>query len=307
MKIIFSFLIFPGFLFSAAAGMLASFIDRKVTARIQYRQGPPLLQPLYDVVKLFGKELIVPNEASIVMFLAAPVIGLVSIIIVSTLMGNVLISPEATFMGDLIVVIYLMTLPSLAIVLGGFASANPFGSLGASREVKLMLAYELPFILALLVPVIGSGGEIKLGEIVSAQSGGIFLSSWSGFLAFIVAVLCVHAKLGLVPFDMAEAETEIMGGAIVEYSGPALGIYKLTKMIALFALPLFLVITFLGGMHLQGWGIVTGILKYVAILVIITLIRNTNPRVRIDQALRFFWGPMTVIAVISVILVFFGL
>ncbi|MFH1283169.1 MAG: complex I subunit 1 family protein [bacterium] len=308
MKLIFNFFIFPGFLFSAGVGLLASYIDRKVTARVQYRQGPPVLQPVYDIIKLFGKELIVPYNVSVPMFLAAPLLGLVSLVMVSTLLGNVVMSPKVTFLGDLIVVIYLLTVPSLAIILGGFTSANPLASLGAGREIKLILAYELPFILAIIVPIIKSGGNIQLGAILSAQAAnGIFFLSWSGFLAFVVALLCIQAKLGLVPFDMAEAETEIMGGALIEYSGPALGIYKLTKAIALFVLPLFLIVVFLGGVAGTTWGIVNGILKYVGILVAITLIRNTNPRVRADQALRFFWGPMTVISVIAVVLALLGL
>jgi len=307
MKLLFYACIFPGFAFSSAMGMLASAIDRKVTARVQYRQGPPLAQPLYDIVKLFGKELILPKNSSAAFFLAAPVIGLVGIVAVASVLGRAVLAPEQTFIGDLLVVVYGLLVPSLAIILGGSASVNPLASLGASREIKLVLAYELPFILALLVPIIQAGGSIRLGTLISAQQGGIVLASWSGALAFIAALLCAQAKLGLVPFDMAEAETEIMGGAILEYSGPALALYKLTKLNALFVLPLFLVVLFMGSVVMTPLGILAGAGKYLFVLVLLTLIRNTNPRVRIDQALRFFWGPVTIVAAGAVLLAIAGL
>jgi len=234
------------------------------------------------------------------------VLGLVGISIVSAILGGAAVF-GAWFNWDLIVVIYLLTLPSLAVILGGFASANPFASLGSSREIKLVLAYELPFILAVLVPVIKSGGSIGIIEILSTQiRDGVFLASWSGFLGFVVCILCAHAKLGLVPFDMAEAETEIMGGALVEYSGPALGIYRITKTAAMFVLPLFVVILFMGGVQFYSFRIVLGVLKILFVLVLFTLIRNTNPRLRIDQAIKFFWGPVTLLGVLAVILAVLG-
>ena len=118
--------------------------------------------------------------------------------------------------------------------------------------------------------------------------------------------MCVQAKLGLVPFDMAEAETEISGGALIEYSGPALAVYKLMKNMLLFTLPFFLIILFMGGIRYDGIHLLYGILKYVGLVAIITVIRNTNPRVRIDQALKFFWGPLTAIAIVAVVLAYKG-
>ena len=108
----------------------------------------------------------------------------------------------------------------------------------------------------------------------------------------------MQAKLCLVPFDMSEAETEIMGGVLIEYSGMLLGIFKLTKIMMLVALPVFLTTVFWGGFSI--W-------KYVVLLVIIILMRNTNPRVRIDQAMRFFWGKMTLIASVAVLLAVLGM
>ena len=307
MVMILYFIVF-GFLVSAIIGLLISWIDRKVTARVQYRVGPPLLQPFIDIVKLLGKELLVPKGASKITFLFSPILGIVSIMIVSTLLCLVNIWPQKTFFGDLIVVLYFLVLPSLSIILGGFASRNPLASIGASREMKLVLAYELPFILAILVPVLKSGLTIKVGEILNYQLlNGAIIGSWSGALSFIIILLCTQAKLGLVPFDVAEAETELAGGALIEYSGPALAIFKLMKAMMLFVLPYFMTIMFLGGFNFSGLAFIKSLLGFVGIIVLIVVIRNTNPRVRIDQALKFFWGQMTVLAILALILANRGL
>jgi NADH-quinone oxidoreductase subunit H len=292
---------------TAIIGLLASWIDRKVTARVQYRVGPPLLQPLIDIIKLLGKETLIPAGASKTTFLMAPLIGLSSVILVSTLLWVNNINWNNTFIGDLIVVLYLLTIPSISIIMGGFASRNPLASLGASREMKLILSYELPFILAILVPVIKTGYSIRLGDIVVFQlENGVIVGSISGILALIVVIMCMQAKLALVPFDAPEAETELSGGVLIEYSGSGLAIYKLMKNMLLFTLPFFIMVLFMGGLRLEGIHILWGILKYVGLVALITVIRNTNPRVRIDQAVRFFWGPMTIIALLAVILALLG-
>lgn len=301
----FVYLLVFGFAATAVLGLITSWIDRKVTARVQYRVGPPFLQPFYDIVKLLGKETLIPEGASKGTFLVAPAIGISGAIAASTLFWvNQFFS--GGFMGDWIVAIYLLTIPSLSIILGGFASRNPLASLGASREMKLVIAYELPFILAALVPVI-SAHSIRIGVIIDSQSGGVFAGSISGILALIVAILCIQAKLALVPFDIPEAETEIVGGTFIEYSGPGLAIFRLMKNMLLFILPFFLIILFFGGLRFNGINILWTVLEYVGIVAIITVIRNTNPRVRIDQAVRFFWGPITLIAIAAVILALKGL
>ena len=292
-----------GFLLTATIGLAASWIDRKLTARIQYRLGPPLFQPLNDILKLLGKETLIPVGAAKLTFLAAPVVGLVSVMLVSTVLWVNALQPQQTFLGDIIVVIYLLLIPSLSIIVGGFASGNPLASLGASREMKLLLSYELPFILAILVAVIRANFSIQLGDILTSQvRHGLIAFSWSGGLALLVALMCTQAKLALVPFDTPEAETEIAQGVLIEYSGAALAVYRLMKNMLLFALPFFLMIVYLGGIQTQGLQLVYGILKYVGVIALITIIRNTNPRLRIDQVTRFFWGPMTILAVIAVLL-----
>jgi len=303
---IFYFLVY-GFLLTAVIGLLASWIDRKVTARVQYRVGPPILQPLIDIIKLLGKETCIPRGTSKTTFLMAPVVGLTSVILVSSLLWVNNINSNNSFLGDLIVVLYLLTIPSISIIIGGFASRNPLASLGASREMKLILSYELPFVLAVLVPVIKSNFSLRLGEILGFQAqNGVIVGNLSGFLALVVALLCMQAKLALVPFDIPEAETEITSGPLIEYSGSGLAIYRLMKNMLLFVVPFFLIILFMGGLRFDGLHLLSGVLKYVGLIALITVIRNTNPRVRIDQAVRFFWGPMTAIAIIAVIFALLG-
>lgn len=302
--ILLQFLIFPGLLFTAAAGLVTSWIDRKVTARVQMRVGPPFLQPFYDIAKYMIKETTIPEGAPAWLFLSAPLIGFAAVGVASTILWRAMLVPAQTFAGDLIVLLYLLAMPALSVILGAFASRNPLASLGGSREMKLLMGYELPFVLAVFVPVIRAQ-SIRLGEIVLAGPAALWPS---GLLALIVAILCMQAKLTLVPFDMPEAETELTGGAYIEYSGPPLGLFKLTRAMMLFTMPVFLAAVFCGGIRfdLNGLSWLLGLLKYVGLVVVIVLVRNTAPRVRTDQALKFFWGPATIAALAAVALAFAG-
>ncbi len=192
-------------------------------------------------------------------------------------------------------------LPSLAIIIGGSASGNVLASVGVSRELKLLIGYELPFICALLVPIIKSGVFSVSGILEWQSAHGPVIASFSGVLAFVAALFAIQGKLGYVPFDVAEAEAEIGAGALIEYSGILLGMYKLAKTMLLVVGPLFIAALYLGGIQPGPLGIVAGILKYVLVLVLIILIKNTNPRLRIDQTLRFFWGGLAVAGVLAVL------
>ena len=291
-----------------ALGLLLRWVDRKVTARVQWRVGPPWYQPLVDVIKLMGKENMMPATARGTGFLLAPVVALAATAVAAAILWRALAVPKGLFLGDLIVVVYLLVIPAAMTILGASASGNPHASVGASREMKLLLSYELPLFLAILVAVARSGWTFQLGGILQAQAGGPVVYSISGVLALIVAVLCVQAKLGQIPFDMAEAECEIMSGVYVEYSGPSLAMFLMTRAMLLALMPLMLVIVFWGGLHTSAWwGYLTFLGKYVLFVVLVTLIRNTNPRLRIDQTLKFFWFGLTPLAVAAVILALVGL
>ena len=296
---LFWILIFPGFVFTVCLGLVASWIVRKVSALVQWRVGPPFFQPFYDVAKLMGKEVLIPEAAQRVVFQVAPVVGLAGALLLSTMLWRITIDPTKLFVGDIIVAIYLMVLPSLALILGSSASASPHASLGTSREMKLVMGYELSLVLAVIVVLIKSGGQLSLAAIAEQTP----VMSISGLVAFLVALLCVQAKLGFVPFDMAEAETELGSGVLMEYSGALLAVWKLVHAMLLVALPLFLVTVFLGGFTGALWA---GIVKYVIVLVLLILIKNTNPRVRIDQAMKFFWSYCGVVMAVAIILAVIG-
>ena len=303
---IFSYLIFPGFLFTAVIGLLTTWIDRKVTARIQWRVGPPWYQPFADTVKLLGKEVVVPAGARRTGFLLVPVIGLAAATLASMILWLVNLNPSTSFVGDVIVVIYIMTIPAIAMILGASASANPLGIIGASREMKLLFAYELPLVISVITTVYKTG-SFSFESILTHQSQeGVMLGSLSGVIAFIVAIFCGQAKLTFVPFDIPEAETELAGGSHIEYSGAALAVVRLNMAMMFFIIPVFFITVFWGGIAFTGWRILTSIIKYVVIVVIMVLIKNTNPRVRIDHAVRFFWGPMFALSVVAMILAFLG-
>ncbi len=296
-QLAFAFVVFPGIIFTSGVGLLLTWVDRFVSARVQWRTGPPVYQPFADMLKLLLKQTVVPAGASKVTFLAAPLIGFAAMCITAVLLFYVNFFPSGSFVGDLIVLVYLFALPPLATIIGASASRNPLSAVGASREMVLYLGYELPFLLALSVPIILTGGKIRIGDLVLAQqAGGPFLASWAGAIAAIIGLICIQAKLGYPPFDMAEAEQEIMSGVLIEYSGAPLAVFRLTKAMMFFLLPCFLVTVFWGGMA-SWWAI----LKFLVVAVLVILIKNTNPRFKIDHALRFFWlmlGPLGIVAVI---------
>jgi NADH-quinone oxidoreductase subunit H len=300
---LFWILIFPGFVFTIVLGLVASWIVRKVSALVQWRVGPPLFQPFYDIMKLMGKEILVPQDAQRIVFFAAPLVGMAGVLLLSTILGVAAFWPEEAFVGDIIVAIYLMVLPSLALILGSSASASPHAAVGTSREMKLVMGYELPLVLAFIVVIIKTGGQLNLAAIAGYTPA----LSISGMLAFLIALLCVQAKLGFVPFDIAESETEVASGIMIEYSGALLAVWKIMQAMMLVALPLFLVMVFLGGFGTAvGWPLAWGIGKYVLVLVLLILIKNTNPRLRIDQAMKFFWVYCGIALAVAVILASIG-
>lgn len=303
---IIAFLIFPGFLFTSIFGMITTWVDRKVSALVQWRVGPPFLQPFFDLLKLWNKELLIPGSARKTGFLLAPLLGITITTLMATMLGLINMNPEVRFVGDIIVILYFMMIPPVSIIWGGFASGNPMSALGASRELKLLIGYELPFIIA-IATVLFKVGSFSLGEIILYQQAhGVMLYMPSMIIAFIVTLLCLQAKLGQVPFDIAEAECEIMEGPLLEYSGPALGLYKLMNAMLYVVIPWFLISLFWGGTHFHRFGILWALLKYLVIITIVVLIKNTNPRVRIDQAIRFFWGWVTLLAAIGLLLMVLG-
>jgi NADH-quinone oxidoreductase subunit H len=300
-KDLFYFVVFPGMLFSVLAGGILAWADRKITARLQFRKGPPFLQPFYDLGKLFYKETILPRYGARITFLAAPVFALFSASLASVLILLPSVLPDAGFKGDLIVVFYLLAIPSISYIVGALASGNPIGAVGASREMKLIISYEFAFILAFAAIVVKTDMSITIGDIIAMQqSSGANIGSLSGIIIFIVILFVIQAKLAFVPFDMSEAEAELAHGLFIEYSGSAYAIIKMARYIMLFALPCLMVTLLMGGFRLAGTGIFWSVLKLLLVLLLITLLRNTNPRVKINQAMRFFFLWMSLCAIAAI-------
>jgi len=305
---IFYFLVFPGLLFIAIVGAFLSWFDRKISARVQFRKGPPVLQPFYDFFKLLlVKETILPKHGSPVIFLLAPVFAVSGATMAGIFILLPLLNITTGFRGDLLVIFYLLTIPSFSYIIGALASGNPLASVGASREMKLILSYELTFILIIAGIVMKCGQQFDLFSVINAQQTGTsFIGSISGALLFIAGLFCIQAKLALVPFDMPEAEAEITEGIFIEYSGAAYALIKLAKYIMLFILPSFIIALLMSGFRLEGIHILWAILKILAVVLLITLIRNTNPRVKIKQAISFFLIWMNLIVIIAIVLISFG-
>ena len=199
---LFSVLVFPGFLFVAVVGLLLAGIDRKILARMQKRIGPPIVQPFYDFFKLLGKETIVPHAANRTAYLLAPILGMVSLAVVGAFIP---VFSYSAFSGnaDLIVILYLLTIPAVALIIGGSASGSPFAGIGISREMVAMMAYELPLVIVLLSVAKKVGGDslcFSLQQIVEWQANnGCALFQWSLIPAALAMLLVIPAEVGTQP------------------------------------------------------------------------------------------------------------
>jgi len=313
---LFYILVFPGFLFTSFAGLLLAGIDRKVLAHMQKRIGPPITQPFYDFMKLMGKETIVPDAAPKAVFLGAPVIGLISLFVTALLIPFAGLTP---FYGiaDIIVLIYLLTIPAVAIIIGGAASGSPFSGVGISREMVTIVSYELPLILVLLTVgkkagmALTGGMTFSLIDISAYQAqNGMMITHWAMIPAAIAFLLIIPGEVGTQPFDVAEAETEICEGTMAEYSGAPLALFELSHSVKMFIMTALFTALFL-----QGW--TTGIVALdavidLAICILLTIITMTLPhasaaRLKVEWLFRFYWQIVAGLALISLILVWLGL
>lgn len=299
-------LVFPGLAFTAIVGLFLTWVDRKVAAVVQSRVGPPWFQPYADIGKLLDKRMLVPKQASRVGFVSAPVLAIAGSTLVSAIVLRALLSPGSGFVGDLIVLLYLAMLPPIALMIGGSASGSPFGAIGAGREMSMVLAYEVSFLLATSTVIVKSG-SVMLADIIAYQAAhGPAIASASGLIAFVVILLCLQAKLGFLPFDIAEADSEIIGGPLAEYSGVGLALFKISQAMLFFVLPVLACLLFLGPVEPTLWSATGFLLKLVAVLAILILIKTTHARLKLAQALRFFWGTVAVAGAVSVGLALLG-
>ncbi len=312
-------------LFGVFFGLLTKGIDRKIAAHMQWRIGPPIIQPFRDVKKLFCKENIVPKNAVRWLYNSAPIICLAATIIILLYIPIGPFSPVLQNYGDLILILYLLTIPSLAMVAGGFASGSPFATVGAQREMVLMMSYEFPLaatiiILGWKISTFASGNIFSLSTFVTHPIWNLMgpFGIAGALILLIIMIIVTTGEITKVPFDIAEAETEIAGGLFVEYSGKNLGLFYLADAVKTVVMSSLIVAIFFPYnlspllMHyftLPSWGWYTiDFLFYLLKLEIViffsmTLIRTTMARFRVDQVVKVYWGYITIAAMIALILV----
>ena len=265
-------------------------LTRKLRARLQNRQGPPILQPYFDLFKLLGKaeRRVSPD----LIYRTAPALVLAGALAAGLFLPMAFAAPLGTA-GDGLVVIYLLTLSAVGTVLAGLASRSPFAAAGASREVMLLLVVEP--VLAAAFFTLG----VRENALAVAGAGAV---TWapSTALAAVAFFLALQAESAKLPFDIAEAETELMGGPFIEYSGPPLALCQLALMIRQAVLASFFAALFL------PWWPLAHPLKVLVILAVVEVVAVFSPRLRIGQALRFFEG-LAVVALAGLLCAAFGL
>ena len=309
-------LIFPGFLFCFLVGMLLCGIDRKLVARMQKRVGPPILQPMYDFFKLCGKETIVPAAASKTTFMAAPLIGLAALVVIQLFIP---VFGFTAFSGvaDIIVILYLLLIPAMSSMLGGAASGSPYAGVGLSREMVTVISCELPLVLVLLAVArtvgnaMGTGLCFSLSTIADFQAAnGSLILKGSMIPAAIAMLMVIPGETGNHPFDAAEAETEICEGMLAEYSGAQLGVYKLNHAVKMLTLTSLFVALFLGGLGtgILPLDIIIMFLLCVALTAVsISFVHAVTARLKIEQIFKYYWTVVSGLALISLVLAWYGM
>jgi NADH-quinone oxidoreductase subunit H len=308
---IFATLVFPGGLYAVALALLLRGLDRKLLARFQRRGGPPVLQAFHDTSKLLRKQTLVPREANAAIFLGAPVVGFAAMVSAAALVPLPGVATVPGLPADIIVLLYLLAVPGIAIMLAGSSSGSLYGAVGFSREMSLILAYEGPLLFALVAVAMyvgrAGGGEVTLSlrEIVEWQRAhGPNLSQpvlWPALLAYLA---CLPATLGVGPFDIAEAETEVLEGPLLEYSGPPLALLQLMQSLQRLVVVALGVVLFWPNGPEGLLAVPVFALKVVAVAAVtVTLLRASFARMRIGQALLFLLTWPEALSAASIVLV----
>jgi NADH-quinone oxidoreductase subunit H len=292
----------------------AIYFERKVIGWMQFRIGPNrvgplgLLQSVADVTKLLIKEDTIPNKADRALFKLAPVIVYVPAFTVLATFPFT----ESIYLADLnIGLLYYVAISgisTLGIVVGGWASNNKYSLLGGMRSAAQMISYEVPLVTS-VVGVVLLTGSLNLREIVLYQGENFwqwnFIPQIIGFVVFMIAAV---SELNRTPFDLPEAESELVAGYHVEYSGFRFAFFMLAEYVYMFAIASLATVLFLGGWHpplaVLGFipGIVWFILKFSAIVFFLFWIRATLPRIRVDQLMGLGWRVLLPLALINIFL-----
>jgi NADH-quinone oxidoreductase subunit H len=264
--------------------------------------GPPWFQPLADFIKLLGKEDVVPEEADRRMFDLAPVFALTAAITAFFYIPLWSINALYSFNADLIVVLYLLTIPTLTFFLGGWYSRSLFSTIGAVRSITQLFAYEIPLFISLLAPAI-LANTWSLSEMAAFYTEHPFYWIFN-LIGFGVALIALLGKLERVPFDIPEAETEIVAGSFTEYSGRLLAYFRMAIDIETVVGASLLAAVFLPfglGLH-PTLGFILYLIKIFFIIGLLALFRTVFARLRIDQMIEFCWKYVAPIAFLQVLI-----
>jgi formate hydrogenlyase subunit 4 len=279
-----------GLLDLALVLLLAPFcqgVMRKLTARIQSRQGPPLWQPYFDLLKLLGKEDIESGEIPGMQRFAA-YLTLATVLALAAMVPIGLPAPLQAS-GDVILVIYLLALSGICTLLAALAAGSTYSLVGASREMMSMILLEPLFAVALVAGAVHTG-SFRLDTVLNGSVYATAGVPWSGLLLLGVMLLSFQAFVQRVPFDMSEAETELMEGPLMEYSGPKLALFQYARMGKLIIYSGLFVDLFVpwgsGLVFPLGWLLFWA--KVMVLVLLVTVVAATHARYRIDQAIRYF-------------------
>jgi NADH-quinone oxidoreductase subunit H len=309
----FRVLVFPGFTFILFFTLFCDWVERKIEARMQSRVGPAIagpagiLQPLADFIKLLTKEEIIPRDAKKNVFRVAPIVAfsvMVFAICFLPIDGSSAIS-QSGFAGDLIFIMALVTVANFFLFMSGWASANPYGDIGAARVLTQFLGYDIPLFLLALAPAF-LAGSLTISIIAANQYlPFIVLAPW-GFVLFIVAL---QAELEKDPFDIPHADSEVVGGLETEYCGGKLAFLHLTRDVQIVLGAALVVELFLGGPYgpvffglPEFWYSLWFVLKLLAVVIITEYVTCLFARMRIDQVLTANWRILLPLSVLSLAL-----
>jgi len=299
---LFNILIFPGFIFLSVISLLFEYVDRKLYARLQNRAGPPWYQPLADILKLLFKESIIPREADARPFKAIPIFAVAATFTAFLYIPVWGTSSLLPFDGDLIVVIYFLTIPALTFFLSGWFSTSLYAEIGAIRTLTQLFAYEVPFYMAMLGPAI-LAGTWSISGITAFyyQHPLLILVNLPGLA---VAVISSQGKLERVPFDLPDAETEIVGGTFTEYSGRLLAMFRMTLSVELVVIAALIGAVFFPLFILDNpiIGLLLFFVKVFVVVFILALMRAALARFRLDQMTSFCWRILAPISIFQILL-----
>ncbi|NOK85831.1 MAG: NADH-quinone oxidoreductase subunit NuoH [Chloroflexi bacterium AL-W] len=291
--------------------ILLIWVERKFAARVQDRIGPNrvgtfgLLQPIADVVKLLGKENITPAGADKLIYHAAPVVSVMSVLLIWAVIPLTPIHVGVDLSIGALYVIAVGSLGTLAVILAAWSSNNKYALLGAFRVVAQLISYEVPLALALLIPVMLAGTMSMVG-IVEAQAGMWFV--FSAPIAALLFFISAQAETGRAPFDLLEAESELVAGFNIEYSGMKFAMFFAGEFMHVFTNGVLMSVLFTGGYigpftdQIPLLGLFYLLLKASFWYFLSLLMRNALPRVRIDQLMIFNWLFLVPVAVVNVLI-----